>query len=408
MTDRKLSTLYAQAEQYLARGEPLIVLNLLETIQTSYSASNTFLTNVSPHPRPNIEYQYLSSEESLDLQALRFQAYDMIYCTSTDRAARETAYALAHEAIVYVMTHHQGRYQNLVARYQESYEPKAKNIKIGKARARQQRRMQRRARYRSSPARQLTLALTLVSVTIVLLMMLLNRWGIPIPLPTPISAVGTMKQPTFTLSPEARATELSIAVAPTAITRIEPLPTLTPSSVLSVQTSGGIADQVLVQPNDTFNPVNMRFYRLPIHVYARSLDDEWDIALSSALLQVQQAISITRVPSPAQADIIVEVVSETTYTMQDCPLPEEVLGCGWIIAVRQNSSSTQVDAYDYRGFVRIIETAPNPPGIMLHELLHALGLRHSDIRGDIMFPFFGSDSSMSEHDLALLRALYHQ
>lgn len=146
----------------------------------------------------------------------------------------------------------------------------------------------------------------------------------------------------------------------------------------------------------------LRFTEFPILVYMLP-DEMWESALESALLQLSEVLPIQRTTISDQADILISLVAPADFQAATPCLDFQTEGCAVIHPVRLAENFSVI------GHVWINTASPLPPQhLLLHELIHALGLLvHSPLPDDVMYN--GSDSFpllLSPRDRTTLRQLY--
>lgn len=146
----------------------------------------------------------------------------------------------------------------------------------------------------------------------------------------------------------------------------------------------------------------LRFTDFPIQVYMLP-DEGWETALEHALLQLNEVLPIQRTTLSAQADILISVVAPEDFQAATPCLDFQTEGCAVIRPVGQ------AEHFSVIGHVWLNTASPLPPKhLLLHELIHALGLLvHSPFPDDVMYN--GSDSFpilLSPRDRATLLRLY--
>ncbi|KAB2906429.1 MAG: hypothetical protein F9K27_02165 [Anaerolineae bacterium] len=148
----------------------------------------------------------------------------------------------------------------------------------------------------------------------------------------------------------------------------------------------------------------LRFTEFPILVYM-PFDSKWESALENALQQVSAMVPIRRISDSTQADILISLVSPEDFLAATPCLEHQTEGCAVIRPVGHPG---------HPGFTVIghlwlnTATALPPHHVLLHELIHALGLLvHSPYPSDVMYN--GNDAfptTLSLQDRATLHQLY--
>ena len=204
-----------------------------------------------------------------------------------------------------------------------------------------------------------------------------------------------------------------------------PLSTLPNTSVISVPTATIIVSPTLTPTflpfsTPTSTPVQVtevpftemaslptgirsaRLDNLPIYVHINTSDPLWLEALFHMRDQISQVIPVVIADYSTDASVIIEIISPSTVRLE-CPGSMETIGCGWISGIRDLSTGQ----LQYTGFVRLRDDATNKKGVLLHEVMHALGIEeHTDDPNDIMYPLQTNTIILSASDIALLQALY--
>lgn len=156
-----------------------------------------------------------------------------------------------------------------------------------------------------------------------------------------------------------------------------------------------------------FSGAYLRFTDFPIQVYLGTRWGMWSQALEAALRELETVLPIQRATHRAQADILIQVLSDSAFARATPCQAIHQDACSQMFPSGEPSSGDF--AVSSRVWIRA-KTAHPPQGILLHELLHALGLLiHSPSWQDALYN--GADSvpiTLSARDRATLRYLYQQ
>ncbi len=141
-----------------------------------------------------------------------------------------------------------------------------------------------------------------------------------------------------------------------------------------------------------------RFDPLPISLCTYGELEEWNESIDSAVAEINQYVPIQRAAD--NCDIEMNIVSRLP---SHCNYGD-TWGCT-NIDYRQDGDSLQMISTVY-----ILEDRPGRLFLLLHEMLHAMGIvGHSQNRNDIMFPVVQQETaSLSSSDVAILQYLYKQ
>ena len=150
----------------------------------------------------------------------------------------------------------------------------------------------------------------------------------------------------------------------------------------------------------------LRFTQYPVRVYLLA-GDAWQSVLETALQQLQTVLPVQQTSNLFEADIFIQLLSDERFENQTgCDVQHED-ACSVMLPIGNP------DSHHFRVLSRIWirrNTGLPPLHVMLHELLHALGLLiHSPYPDDVLYN--GSDAAsiaLSSRDRATLEFLYTQ
>lgn|GEM_PF-2787981 len=150
----------------------------------------------------------------------------------------------------------------------------------------------------------------------------------------------------------------------------------------------------------------LRFFEFPINVYLDAPEDVvWQRSLDSAIGQLSPYISIQQVFIETEATMSVIVLPPSDYERwSGCPA-QHTAGCASIINFGDFAGGDS--EHRIYGQVWVATDSYNPVGVLLHEMLHALGIVvHSPNRNDIMYPVITNRTTLSQRDINTLMRLY--
>jgi hypothetical protein len=244
--------------------------------------------------------------------------------------------------------------------------------------------------------------------------------------PTSIADLFT-DTPTFTPSPTATATATRTPLPPTwtPIPSNTPLfiPTWTPyweGTPLSTADPRQFGDHYFEGVGDGFTLDKftrsggryLRFYEFPIKVwfgpYGGGLLNEpvWEAAVRNAVNEISQVVPMELVANEPEATLVVYLVDPESYELYSKCSAVETLGCAVILDLGDFGGGDVYHRIYGEAWLNIYEIT-NPYSVILHEMLHAVGLMvHSPNENDVMYPFENGVSRLTRRDLNTLRLLY--
>jgi predicted Zn-dependent protease len=152
----------------------------------------------------------------------------------------------------------------------------------------------------------------------------------------------------------------------------------------------------------------LRFTEYPVRVYLElGASDRWQLALTYALEQLAEVMPIIQTRQPSQADIFIDLVSANQLENRSPCDSFHQDACSQMIPIGEPTAS------NFRLISRIWLVEENhlpAEHLLLHELLHALGLLvHSPYPEDVLYNQADAyPISLSERDRATLIYLYTQ
>jgi predicted Zn-dependent protease len=151
----------------------------------------------------------------------------------------------------------------------------------------------------------------------------------------------------------------------------------------------------------------LRFYEFPVTVYYDPGDvtegaNVWAYAFENALRELNQVVQIEATDDRENANIIISVVPPEQLATA-CVIREVGVLAGCASMGRIGGATKPF----VRGLAFVATDSHNPVGVVLHELLHALGVVvHSPDPDDIMYFEETQIKKLSARDLNTLRRLY--
>jgi len=154
----------------------------------------------------------------------------------------------------------------------------------------------------------------------------------------------------------------------------------------------------------------LRFTELPVRVYLdRGTDATWQNALEHALQEINPVVPIAQTQQASQADILVEVLPRIRFDYRTpCYRLAHADACSQMYPIGQPNSA-RFHLYS-RIWIRK-DALLAPQHLVLHELLHALGLLvHSPYPEDVMYNggVGSAPTALSPRDQATLARLYSE
>ncbi|PJF45046.1 MAG: hypothetical protein CUN55_00905 [Phototrophicales bacterium] len=152
-----------------------------------------------------------------------------------------------------------------------------------------------------------------------------------------------------------------------------------------------------------------RFYEFPVLFYQGPLPNAgFQYYIEDALAQIGRVVPIERTDNPEEADLFLEFLPRIELQGL-CNATNEVEGCGALFYDTDLYSRT--GKVDYTGFAAIASDTTIPEVVILHELIHAVGvLVHSNDTRDIMYYRYTEgfvSARMTTRDYNTLRRLYN-
>ena len=149
----------------------------------------------------------------------------------------------------------------------------------------------------------------------------------------------------------------------------------------------------------------LRFTQYPVRVYLLSGDD-WQSALNDALQQFQTVLPIQQTTILFEADIFIQLLSDEAFANRTACDMKHDDACSVIIPIgRPDDDRFRVIS---RIWIRRHTDLPRLH-VMLHELLHALGLLiHSPFADDVLYNGAAASTQLSARDRITLEYLYTQ
>jgi hypothetical protein len=236
------------------------------------------------------------------------------------------------------------------------------------------------------------------------------------PSPNPTQTLPVTLPPTWT--PSASPTEpppsatLFRTATPLPSATLTPYPTSTPRPTVNPAWYGqtywdGTGDGETMD-DYARNGRYMRHFDFPIYVfYDEGINQRWKNSVNYAINLLGTELPIRRTLDEAQADIRIRVLTpEDFMAIAPCASIPNAAGCGGIELIY----NSQTQAYEAYGRILIRENAPIDTTLVVHEMIHALGIYvHSPNPDDVMYFSYTNQSDglrLSERDKLIIRILY--
>lgn len=152
----------------------------------------------------------------------------------------------------------------------------------------------------------------------------------------------------------------------------------------------------------------LRFTEFPVRVYLElGASDAWEQALDRALFQLRKVLPIIQTRVPSRGDIFIDLIPSEQFPYRAPCDDQHTDACSRMLPIADPGLSN----FTLLSRIWIREETPLPAEhVLLHELMHALGLLvHSPHPDDVLFN--GIDSTpiiLSDRDRATLAYLYNQ
>jgi hypothetical protein len=228
----------------------------------------------------------------------------------------------------------------------------------------------------------------------------------PINSPTPLPAASDLPA-TWTPSPAP-----TREIRPTLTPWWESAPLATADPALFGETYwDGLGDGMTMETMTRSEGRHLRFIDMPVKVWmSRMSDPVWVAALTNAINEISQIVPLEVVELESQADMTLYIEDSFDYRrIQPCQAEDarvETLGCN----IGPINFGDVVGGDQYHRIISIAYVnadTTNPDGVVLHEMLHAMGIIvHSPYEDDIMYPYENGRTTLSQRDINTLARLY--
>jgi predicted Zn-dependent protease len=162
----------------------------------------------------------------------------------------------------------------------------------------------------------------------------------------------------------------------------------------------------------------LRHFDFPVrlYVYGAEQDPIWEAAIQNAIEQISVVVPIERVATEGEATMVVFIMPREEYERWVGCDKEATIGCASIKDLGDLAGGDRF--HRVYSEIYVSTDATYPIRVMLHEFLHAMGLKvHSTDPADILFSGSSPDdllyelvdweqTSLSQRDLNTLRRLY--
>ncbi len=153
-----------------------------------------------------------------------------------------------------------------------------------------------------------------------------------------------------------------------------------------------------------------RFYDFPVKFFQGSLPNaSFQFYIEDALAQIGRVVPIERTDNPDEADLFLEFMPRIELQVFCSSQNDAVEGCGALFYNTDVYWST--GRVEYIGYAAIASDTDIPEVVIIHELLHAVGVMvHSPDRRDVMYYEYNAESvslRMTTRDQNTLRRLYN-
>lgn len=245
---------------------------------------------------------------------------------------------------------------------------------------------------------------------------------LPTTIPTQVAQSNAQTAPTLTRTPLPTAADLAATWTPSPSPTQDMRPTITPwwdttppatadPALFGETYWEGLGDGITMESQTRSGGRHLRFINLPVKVWMERRDDPiWEAAFANAIEEIGQVVPLEVVESEPEADLTIYIEEAYDFNKiipcQSTDALTETIGCNF-------GPLNFGDVVGGDRYHRIISIAyinadtDNPFGVLLHEMMHAMGIIvHSPYEDDMMFPIENGRTTLSERDLNTLARLY--
>lgn len=153
-----------------------------------------------------------------------------------------------------------------------------------------------------------------------------------------------------------------------------------------------------------------RFYDFPVKFYQGPVTNNgYQYYIDDAIAQISQVVPIERTDNPAEADLFLEFLPRAELQSFCNAVNASLEGCGALFY--DPDVYSQTGRVEYIGFAAIAADTTIPEVVIVHELLHGVGVMvHSNDTRDIMYYRYTEgfvSARMTTRDYNTLRRLYN-